>query len=59
MKFRFLNGKLAFVPAALFLILAYARPERRMVWATIALVFFVIAMRKSRAVTAAGPSTET
>lgn len=57
MKSRFLNGRLAFVPAVLFLVLAYARPERRMVWAIIALVFFVIALRKSRAARATTSSS--
>ena len=48
MKSRLLSGRLAFVPAVLFLVLAYARPERRLVWALIALVFFVVALRKSK-----------
>ncbi len=48
MTMRSLNGRLAFIPAVLFLVLAYSRPERRLVWACIALVFFIIALRRSR-----------
>ena len=55
MKFRKLSARLAFVPAVLFLVLAFARPERRAVWALIGLVFLVIALRKSKA--GAGPVT--
>lgn len=49
LKGRLLNGKLAFVPAVLFLVIAFTRPERRVVWLIIALVFFMVALRKSRA----------
>ena len=49
LKGRLLNGKLAFVPAVLFLVIAFTRPERRVVWLIIALIFFMVALRKSRA----------
>ncbi len=48
------SRRIAFEPAALFLVLAVARPERRVVWAIIALALFIIALRKSRA----APTTE-
>ena len=43
------NRKLAYVPAVLFLVVAFTRPERRVVWLFIALIFFLVALRKSRA----------
>ena len=49
LKGRLPNGKLAYVPAVLFLVVAFTRPERRVVWLIIALIFFMVALRKSRA----------